>query len=465
MTHSLRACTLICFFLPVASTQGFSQTAAARVQQMQASEPQTKSIATSILRSSGSAVHILYLHGIAATGANDSAVFRQSICDFIKKNDPDHACSNIPVVYPADHPQREFANTGPFSPDATPPAWTYLGKPVWQSTGASADPAKDKADWQASRPFVDHYVLQRLNDAPPIFVDDINWWPLVLLPKCRNIMANEAFLAGPTKQYLDICAGITTETDPAKLFNIPTYPFISQEEARLLEQKPSPSASLNHGLKANTMDWGLSDATLAVGPLHWLLMEAIQQLLVRSVEFDGLGQFRQKSQQARADSEYIFVSHSLGSYLIFSALEGERPPDGIKMDMPSNADVDHRKLVFPIILTHASQAYFFANQVALLELADFGNTGAPSAGAPQGLFHSWIAYRQKANLEQPQIIAWSDPSDILSWWVPQIDGISVQNIPIKNAIHLFGFFENPLLAHDNYAKNKKVLQVIFKQKF
>ena len=133
--------------------------------------------------------------------------------------------------------------------------------------------------------------------------------------------------------------------------------------------------------------------------------------------------------------------------------------------MPSTADVDHRKLVFPIILTHASQAYFFANQVALLELADFGNTGTSTSSPPEGLFHSWIAYRQKAHQDQPQIIAWSDPSDILSWWVPQIDGISVQNIPIKNAAHLFWLFENPLLAHDNYAKNRKVLQVIFKQKF
>lgn len=315
-------------------------------------------------------------------------------------------------------------------------------------------------DWQASRPFVDHYVLER-NNAPPVLVDEINWWPLVLLPKCRNIMVNEAFLAGPNTQYLDICSGIK---DKYSQIDPPTYAFIDQDFARKLEAKASPSASLNHDLKSSILDWGLSDATLAVGPLHSLLVEAIQQLLIKSAEFGDSGPYRRKTQQSTEKPEYIFVSHSLGSYLIFSALSGNLVSAGAAAALPemnSQDSVQYRGTVFSYILQHTLQAYFFANQVALLEFASLGNTGA--ADASGNLFQNWIQLRKDGSQSRPQVVAWSDPSDLLSWWVPQIEGVSVQNIPIKNASHWFGLIERPLAAHDNYAKNKCVLRAIFKQ--
>ena len=63
----------------------------------------------------------------------------------------------------------------------------------------------------------------------------------------------------------------------------------------------------------------------------------------------------------------------------------------------------------------------------------------------------------------PQIIAWSDPNDLLSWEVPNIEGVHVVNIPVRNGgFKIPPFLAGPTGAHDNYARNAKVLGVIFK---
>jgi len=64
---------------------------------------------------------------------------------------------------------------------------------------------------------------------------------------------------------------------------------------------------------------------------------------------------------------------------------------------------------------------------------------------------------------EPQIIAWSDPSDLLSWEVPGIEGVHVVNIPVHNSgFKVAPFIESPMDAHANYAKNREVLRLILK---
>jgi hypothetical protein len=63
----------------------------------------------------------------------------------------------------------------------------------------------------------------------------------------------------------------------------------------------------------------------------------------------------------------------------------------------------------------------------------------------------------------PQIIAWSDPDDLLSWYVPRIEGIRVVNLHVRNSgFKIPPFLVWPTGAHDNYVGNKKVLRVILK---
>jgi hypothetical protein len=61
-----------------------------------------------------------------------------------------------------------------------------------------------------------------------------------------------------------------------------------------------------------------------------------------------------------------------------------------------------------------------------------------------------------------EVIAFSDPSDLLTWRVPKLRDVDVVNLYVQNALHLFWVFESPTKAHDNYAKNKDVIRVMFR---
>jgi hypothetical protein len=60
-----------------------------------------------------------------------------------------------------------------------------------------------------------------------------------------------------------------------------------------------------------------------------------------------------------------------------------------------------------------------------------------------------------------QVVAWSDPSDVITFRVPRIGDVDVVNLYVKNAFRWFGLFESPTKAHDDYAKKKEVLRVMF----
>ena len=72
--------------------------------------------------------------------------------------------------------------------------------------------------------------------------------------------------------------------------------------------------------------------------------------------------------------------------------------------------------------------------------------------------------QERASVEpEPQIVAWSDPDDLLSWQVPQIEGVHVVNISVRNpGFKIPPFLESPTSAHANYAKNREVLRLILK---
>jgi len=419
------------------SLQGFAQS------DIPASHQQMVSIGDSLARAGDAALHIVYVHGIGATGAGDSGMLRKSICDYLKD------CTSVA----GDSHGSDSPDQGVFAPTSGPPALTYLGEPIWN----------DAKEWASARPFVDHYVLARKH-GKSILVDEINWWPLVTALKCRNILVQEAKLAGVDIGYLGDCV---------------RYGAITPEAATELESLPSKSVLLNRKVKIGLMDWGFSDAMLAVGPLHELLIEGIRQLLMKSVVPD----------KDASNSEYIIITHSLGSFLIFSALN---PQNDGPSELASNTS--ERVQTFDYLMAHMSQVYFFANQVPLLELARLGGSLAPLSPSssqtesalamttPAGrstyladLDH-WRTQRhaqQSRSREmvepianEPQIVAWSDPNDLLSWEVPDLskEGINAVNLYPKNATRWLWLLEMPLAAHDNYAKNKGVIRALLNPK-
>lgn len=430
-----------------------------------------------VLENAGTrSVHILYVHGMDATGSGDSLVFQKGICEILK---------NCTLPSSA---TRDYADSGIFAVNSAPPPVQYMSQPVWKS----AD------EWSASVPFVDHYVITRSNGGP-IVIDEINWWPLVFPIKCRNMITGEAQLAGPDASFLGLCA-TPTQPDQHDAGRFISFQWLSADQADSFKAMPRRAALVNRLLKNSILDWGVSDAFLVVGSMRTIFREAMRQLFVKTARFRSNGekndQWVQQLQNPQGlDREFIVVSHSLGSYLVFSTLNNSQPSDTPSdVTSQSAADTATQDAAAKYILERTSLVYFFANQVALLELADAGEPAPPAAAAPQTApahpaptqvppaqpapkgplsqrITRWIELRQRFKQkvsvapaptpQEPEIFAWSDPSDVLTWYVPPMAGVKVDNLYVRNTWWHW-LVADPQTAHANYAKNKGVLKVMMR---
>jgi len=303
-----------------------------------------------------------------------------------------------------------------------------------------------------------HWKLAR-SSGQKIYVDEINWWPLVFSLKCRQIIENDAALVGPSADRIKLCS--TQKPDETENGRFISYDWIPTEDAPRLLALAHRGALVNRKLKNGILDWGFSDAVLALGPLRTYLLDGIRQLILKSVAISPDG-IRGASTTRMDDQEYVIVSHSLGSYLIFAALD--IGPATLK-----TATVQNSGDAFKEVLKRTSLVYFFANQLRLLELASLDGSSdknlvthledwgrlrceylTPSAGATQ-------------ECARPKIVALNDPSDLLTWTVPeQIASVEVQNVVVKNTRHWFWLIASPTKAHDNYARNKSAVGKMLK---
>jgi hypothetical protein len=76
-------------------------------------------------------------------------------------------------------------------------------------------------------------------------------------------------------------------------------------------------------------------------------------------------------------------------------------------------------------------------------------------------FQTTLHADDAAARKKVQVVAWSDPSDVITFRVPKIGDVDVVNLYVQNAHRWFGLFESPSKAHSDYAKNKDVLRVMF----
>ena len=370
-------------------------------------------------------LHVFYVHGMGISTSNANAdtqnfevsePFRKSLCKAI-------GCSTNKLE------GRSYANEGDFAPDAAPPPLSYFGEEIWK---------RDSNDWRAAAPFADHYKLVS-NSGTIIYIHEINWWPLVFSAKCRQILAKEATLVGLDKGHFGTCAAKTVEDSTPNRFR--SYAWISKSDVQQ-RQRPWPNpAVLNRSLKRDILDWGFADALLAVGPMQEYIVEGIREVVLASVT-------------PAENQEFVLVSHSLGSYLIFSALDLQGGPQRVT---PSDWESKFEK-----VLSQTSHAYFLANQVRLLELADLDTT--ENGSLIKHLEH-WSRLRAQAHQDPPRIVAWSDPDDLLTWQLPGADqlkanGPNVNNRPAENATKWFWILESPDKAHSNYEKNKHVIRTM-----
>jgi hypothetical protein len=430
-------------------------------------------------------VHILYMHGINQVGAGDSIELRKAICRYL------HECTVTPLgrIYAA----------GPFAPDAPPPPFADMGAPIWPTA----------QDWSASAPFIDRYQLEGAGHVP-IILEEINWWPIVYPVKCKWLIAHDSALTGPAKTQLNICAAAPagTQPDTAHPGRFLQYQWIPAAQITQLSAIHRAATFGNRGLKNGLMDWGFADAVLALGPTQQILYAGIRELLVQSLQANGVDLTTAKP--GDPGPEYFFITHSLGSYLALATLDSHWL--GHESDvLPAFKMTPQQRTAADYFSAHTAGFFFLANQIELLELAHVAPvepadsapcpatlnaaappadasslaaapaaastapaTPAPSTAAPSGTaspstISHWQCQRQQylqqrsaPSAPMPQIVAWSDPNDLLSWNVPDIDGVHVVNVPVHNAaFKLPPLLVSPTGAHANYAQNRKILRAIF----
>src|SRR5579871_589405 len=395
-----------------------------------------KSLGEELRNSDGKEIHVFYIHGIGSEGPKDrdSRALRKSICDYLKD------CTT-PEGTPIG--EWDYADRDEFQLDASVPALEYMDEQVWKS----------QEEWHAAAPYAVHFQLARSN-GPALYVDELNWWPLTFSLKCRQLIAGDASFVAPSKAKLDTCSSREPNAGVPQRFK--SYDWISKDEDTRLRQLPARGAKANRQLKSDLMDWAFSDAVMALGPLRVYVLDGIRQLILKSLA-DAPTTSQTGASGVRANQEFVIVSHSLGSYLIFSALDMDRIAAKTATAEETRSDLQE-------ILKRTSLVVFFANQLRLLELAALDEPSERNIAAD---LHDWGKVRCEylkslpsvpQECKPPRIIALNDPSDLLTWTVPTLGGINVENYSVRNSTHWLWLFANPTSSHSNYATDKRAIK-------
>jgi hypothetical protein len=417
--------------------------------------------------------HIVLVHGMRTSDRNTWVGFRALLCQHVA--DPCLSAPERPIT------QRLVLS-------AQAPNANFLGTPVW--------PTYDS--WIHGQPFIDHYIYQ-LKSGRRLILDEINWWPLVFAFKCQFLVAEDTTLAGTDKDNIGNCA----KADD------PYFPWFNGDEKNtLLATWPVSGGApvLNGALKTQILDWGISDAVLALGTLKSLLRETIRCSFSDIAEFDrrvatnapltvstaggpnyvcGTQNEAAKFAGAPSGARFVLISHSLGAFILMdtfaaAAADAKQYPQqedncrtyttapltelrtqGLSPQEASRRSRNSQALC--LILGNSNNLYFFANQFALLELGRAQGLTEERAGlissACTDALSLWAGCGLTPGLKQ--IVAFSDPGDILTFRVPKIPGATVINVYTHNSTDWLGLFESPEAAHVNYITGDKILGIVF----
>jgi hypothetical protein len=263
----------------------------------------------------------------------------------------------------------------------------------------------------------------------------------------------------------------------------------------------------NRIVKEGVLDMLLSDAVLYVGSYGVKIERSVAEVLCRAVSsqaYDSEQTCDWATVGTAAQHErFIFMTHSLGSRIIYDSLlelSGQPMRPGVEV-----FDPEYLKSTEPVakdIIANTAAVYMFANQLPLLGLADLPITTRsdqppmPSIAAQSvhdkakaGALGNTTADRNSERCSRPlmcfaaaksglrefhrhaketlDIVAFSDPNDLLSYSIPpwyvsdagQFD-VRITNVTLQVDTHWFGLFESPLGAHDDYFIRDNVWNVV-----
>jgi hypothetical protein len=305
-------------------------------------------------------------------------------------------------------------------------------------------------------------------------------------------------------------------TEPS-LSPSPTYPGCPYSQ-NTDYKKPPARQWLNRVLKEETLDRNLADALIYAGAYGRVMRRGTAEALCRA-----MGGTRNSGGQlcgwptvpkgdARKETAYFFVTHSLGSRLIYDTLLGLTGKDVTTTAHTfDRSEVKGAEDFAGYLVVETGAAYMMANQLTMLGLAYEDGTHTSDEGPLPYLLQMHDAALAKALKDAPPlqvlasavlpvphvavktaalefaakrlqlasdqgetvepltVVAFSDTNDLLSWGVPkwyQGDDHGVQhavdftNVFVQTATRWLGLFENPADAHSGYFGSGDVWRVI-----
>ncbi len=307
----------------------------------------------------------------------------------------------------------------------------------------------------------------------------------------------------PVAQPIGMCGNLAVQaprsitvagvSDTAELF---TFDFVGSDNARLAQFSFLLWAPLTKPIKdtlgeTNHPSWAtlttlsksffqthLSDVVLYGGTYRGVVRAAVEKALCFFVGGTPDDNDATICNGGTANEETVLITHSLGGYMLFDAIADLRAAHSREEAGAPRAS-EHNAAAKALARTDL--IFMLANQLALLDLSTLTQWPPPTAAqstaltspeeaqrgnALRAFARHWDAYH--ATHSRRQIVAISDPNDILSYLVSSGDVPSsnaadptvIANVYLGVARNWFGLFAWPPDAHLNYLTNSDVMDII-----
>jgi len=298
---------------------------------------------------------------------------------------------------------------------------------------------------------------------PPPAIDRSETCPHFLLPMPTPIPAPNAQNTGLLYRF-DLAG-----RDRQATFMYLRWSTLTSGPKMTLDEPNRPPGALLHNLAKQFEQENLADVVLYGGQYRDVLRPVVERALC---VFVG-GTPDQTNPRAciggEANIPTAIITHSLGGYMLMDAMSDIYHP-------PTTEAVSEERNAAVKVGRYLDQIFMLANQLKMLDLS----TRTSEVQAPQIVRRfgaTWEAVhsprrRTARELSSRQVLAISDPNDILSWEVTkdefEIPRVTVANVYLGTAGQFFGLphlpiwplAASPVAAHTNYLQDDDVMDII-----
>lgn len=179
---------------------------------------------------------------------------------------------------------------------------------------------------------------------------------------------------------------------------------------------------------------------------------------------------RQRAGLILADTKFITVTHSLGSFLVLDTQQ-QYARSTPQSPHPSNVEMaNDQRDYFLFLLTDQSTVFMMANQIGLLQLVRLETLCLPKDGGelcPNRLLPTpdkGLAAEARAQLRR--FVAFNDSNDLLGFELqPYLSSASMYGPLVNVSVRNSGFsipwlFKNPKGAHTNHFENEGIINAV-----